>query len=301
MAWRKGNRLQMIRESQAPPQTRAIFQDMKYALGLPEVSEVAQALAAYPVFLDLYWHSFRPVVLSEEFFALGERLRADAYTRVFTYFAIADLRAFVPQTEAGRVDSFFELAHYETPLLLLLMAAQLQAFDAPLGRPGTSTRPGTHPAFANLEWIASEEPITPKVRRILHEMRRLGLLLRARESDALARWPRFLSAYWEVLKTATASPIHEFSLDAVRDTAFALARELPHEIDLGVDQMAESGMTDEDIASVVRIVETFIESLTRRLLACTIGRIALEGGSRVQRPRVQENHEEAAGGRGRAA
>src|SRR5437868_4348400 len=92
MRWKRGNRLKLVTEADAPSRTRQIFDEVRHALGLPEVPFLYQAYAAYPVFLELHWQSFCPSVESQQFFQLGDRLAAEAYTRAHNYFGVRDLR-----------------------------------------------------------------------------------------------------------------------------------------------------------------------------------------------------------------
>ena len=86
-------KLTLVRESEASGRTSQVFGELKAALGMPYVSLLYKAYAAYPKFLDLHWQAFKPVVETQEFFDLAERLRAEAYTRMHNYFRVPDLCA----------------------------------------------------------------------------------------------------------------------------------------------------------------------------------------------------------------
>src|SRR5512146_2211701 len=151
--WRKGNKFKLIAESQALEPIQQIYREVKETLGLPYVSVVFQTYASYPGFLSLHWRAMRPVLATQEFFELSERQRADAYTRTFNYFDIPDLCAMVTElrlsSDARReLSGVVDIFHYANPMLLLIVAAQLQSFEAPLGRlEQTPTHPAKHPVF----------------------------------------------------------------------------------------------------------------------------------------------------------
>src|SRR5437764_14786037 len=84
-------KLTLVRESEASGRTSQVFAEVKAALGMPYVSLLYKAYAAYPKFLDLHWQAFKPVVERQEFFDLAGRLRAEAYTRMHNYFRLPDL------------------------------------------------------------------------------------------------------------------------------------------------------------------------------------------------------------------
>src|SRR5437868_15551812 len=96
MPERRG-KLKLVRECEAQGRTCEIFDELKQALGIPFVPVVYQAFAAYPEFLEQHWQVFSPLLATEQFFLLGERLRGEAYTRMHNYFQIPDLCA--PLTE----------------------------------------------------------------------------------------------------------------------------------------------------------------------------------------------------------
>ncbi len=287
MAWRKGNRLRLVSEAGAQGRTRAIFDEFKQALGLPHVSVVYQAFAAYPLFLDLHWRALRPVLLTQEFFDIAARLRADAYTRVFNYLPVPDLCAQLSDklddNARRQLSGVVDLLQYKNPLLVLMVAAQFQAFDTPVGQTGKPTQPAQHPVYSNPPELVPENPPPAEFRATFQEIRRtLGLPLVSYDFRAMARWPEFFKRFWQVLKQVRESPLYEGSHHLLRETAWGLAREFPLPVDVTVTQLSDAGMGDDDIASVVRITEMFVQSLSGLLLAVSIARIALEGGTGAQ-------------------
>ena len=116
-----------------------MFAEVKAALGMPYVSLLYKAYAAYPKFLDLHWQAFKPVVETQEFFDLAGRLRAEAYTRMHNYFRLPDLCAQLTEESFSpgaqhELTRLIETLHASNPPVLLLAAAALQAFDKPIGR-----------------------------------------------------------------------------------------------------------------------------------------------------------------------
>ncbi|MFB3918390.1 MAG: halocarboxylic acid dehydrogenase DehI family protein [Terriglobales bacterium] len=306
--WRKGNKLKLVSESQAPEPIQQIYREIKETLGLPYVSVVFQTYASYPGFLPLHWRAVRPVVATQEFFDLSERQRADAYTRVFNYFDIPDLCALVTElrlsSDARReLSTVVDMFHYANPMLMLLVAAQLQSFEGSVGGVGqATTHPAKHPVY-ELAQVPVWDETAPRTRRIFEELRRnSGLPFLDLDYRALARWPEFLAAYWDVLRTVVQSPVYEGCHHAVRETAFALAREFPQSMDLSLVHLSEAGIRDEDAASVVRLTELFVNSVSALLINISLAKIALEGGTRPQaRPAEAVRREVPASGKERAA
>ena len=138
-------RLILVREADASGRTLEIFQEIKAALGVPHVNLIFQAYGAYPNFLDAMWKALRPALETREFFEHADRLRAEAYTRAHNYFVIPDLCSSIRDIQFStgaqhELTDVVELFHYNNPLLLLITALQLQAFeDGPTLRRSAAT------------------------------------------------------------------------------------------------------------------------------------------------------------------
>jgi Halocarboxylic acid dehydrogenase DehI len=299
--WRKGNRLRRIPESDAHGQVKQVYDDTKLALGLPYVDFVFQAFGRYPTFLELHWRSLKPVVESQQFFDLAERLRADGYTRVHSYFRVPDLCAEIGSlgldaATRKEITSVVDLYHYGRALVLLTLAAQYQAFEAPVGQDTTRILPASHPVFSETPVLIEEEAAPPSTRRIFDELKHnLHLPFLPGEYRAFARWPVFLEAYWQSLKPVIESPVYEGSQHALRETAFSLASEFPCPVKLSISDLSEAGMSDADITSVVRITELLVRSLSASVLNVAVAKIGTEGGTgTLPRQRSRSEDERAA-------
>ncbi len=277
MAWKKGNRLRLVPEREAQGRTREIFEDIKATLGLPHVSLIFQSYATYPPFLDLHWTRLRPLVDTQQFFCLGDRLRADAYTRMYSYFYIPNLCG---SARDSQIKSVVELFQYANPLLLLMQAAQFQAFSSAVGEPAESLPPATRFRFQEPPILIEEHAAGATVRRLFNDIKRaMDTPFVGSTYCALAHWPEFLKDYWDFLRQMVQSPMYQECAYSVGDTAWALARELPGRFELTVDELTEAGIQDEDIASVVRTTEVFFKSLSRLTLDIALAKIGLEGGT----------------------
>lgn len=293
MAWKKGNRLRLVREREAQGRTKEVYEDIKATLGLPHISLFFQSYAAYSPMLELHWTRLRPIVSTQEFFLLASRLRADAYTRMHNYFDIPDLCAQLESLSISpggqqEINLLIDLFHYANPLLLLMQAAQLQAFDGPVGQQVENTTPSEHSVFENAPMLIDEDAASVAVRKRYDEIKRaMDMPFVGTTFCALARWPDFLATYWSALKNVLQSPMYHECAHGVKDTAWALTRELPGSFELTIDQLGEAGMRDEDVASVVRITELFVKSLSGLVLNVALAKIGLEGGTKKLAPTRQ--------------
>ncbi len=290
MPWRKGNKLKVVRESQAEGRIAEIYQEIKQALGVPHLNVVFQAYAVYPEFLGRFWEAAQPIVQSREFFELAERIGAEAYTCMHNYFAIPNLcedvakRGLSPDARR-ELTATVELFHYNNPPLLLLASAQLQAFEARVDGNGHSSQPVEHPVFSEKPALVEEEEAAPPIRRIYDDIRRtFGLPMLNTDYRAFARWPDFLEIYWPALKSIVQSPVYDECQQGIRESAWNLARELPAPLDLSASKLIDEGMSDGQVSDVFRITEMFVRALSGLVLNVAVAKIGLEGGSRRVRP-----------------
>ena len=289
MPWKKGNRLHAVREQDASTDIASIYADIMRHLGVPNINVIFQVYASYAHFLPLQWQMLKPVLQSGEFFQLADRLRADAYTRAHNYFDIANLMSRLDalrfsdgaKRELGEVIDLFT---YNDPLLLLITAAQQQAFDGPIGSGKAAAVPPAPQNFEKRPVMVDEESAEPEVRKVFEEMKQaFELPVVLHDFSALARWPDFLGIYWEVLQPLLASPLYQQCQYGIHESAWNLARELPGSMELTLEQMTEAGMSEDDVSSVVKLTQAFSRGLSASVLNISIARIGLDGGNHVER------------------
>ena len=283
MRWKRGNRLKLVGEADAPPRTRQIFDEVRHSLGVPVVPVLYQSYATCPEFLEIHWQAFRPAVQSRQFFSLGARLAAESYTRVHNYFDVNSLSSRElhystrPEIPLAQVLDYYQ---YLNPLLLLITSAQMQAFEGPVGSERITPESAQHPDFPVSPRLLEMAEATPAVHRIWDDRRHLlELAFISDEHRALAVWPRFYQEYWRALQQLMRSPLFTDSQYRIGESAFSLSRELPGKMETNVSQLLEAGLTDDDVASLARINEAFEQALSGLILDITFARVACEGGT----------------------
>jgi hypothetical protein len=276
----------LVAEADAPPRTREIFAEVRDALGVPAVPLLYQAYAVYPAFLDAHWQAFAPALRSRQFFQMGARLAAESYTRAHNYFAIRDLgsRA-LPQLQSATLANLplsgvLDYYQYLDPLLLIVTAAQMQAFEGPAGGEDGSVEPPTHPTFFTAPSVLQDREVSPTVLRAWEERRRLvEVAFVSDEHRALAAWPTFYQEYWRALRELVQSPLYNDCQYRISESAWTLTSELPVRVETSVPSLLEAGLSEEEVSSVVHINETLVHSLSGLVLDITFARIACEGGT----------------------
>jgi len=277
-------KLALVREPQATGRVKEIFEDLKRTLGVPLVPLLYKAYAAYPKFLNLHWSAFKPLLQTEEFFELCDRLRADAYTRVQSYFKVPDLRRQMDSEELSlgaryELNQDIDLLYFLDAPVLLIAVIQMQAFDGPVGQ----TRP-IHSAGRILmrprPVVVEETAAPPATCKIYQELKQsFGLPALNLDYRVLARWPDFLRDYWNLLKPMVSSPIYQESTQRVRETALGMAGQIPLPIELTLAQLDDAGVGHSDLRSIVQITESLINIFSALMLNITIAKIGLEGGN----------------------
>jgi hypothetical protein len=285
MRWKGGNRLRLVREEEAPARTREIFEAVRHSLGLPSVPLLYQAYAAFPTFLELHWKAFQPAIQSRQFFTLGARMAAESYTRAHNYFKIGALTVYESRPDVLSkmpVSQVLDYYQYLDPLLLLTSAAQMQAFQGPVGEVG-GPEPANHPDFPVAPCLLNEEQASPAVQRAWGERRRiLEVAFVSDEHRALACWPDFYRDYWSVLKSILQSPVYADCQYRIGESALSLAAELPMPVETSVSQLLDAGMDEEELSSLIRINEAFMQAMTGLVLDVTVARIGCDGGTHGQ-------------------
>jgi hypothetical protein len=282
---KRQRRITLVPESQAQGRVLEIYQEIKASLGIPHVNLLFQAYGAYPRFLELHWQAMRPALRTAEFFQFADRLRAEAYTRAHNYFAVPDFCEEVKEmqlTQGARQEltEIVELFHYNNPLLLLIVAAQMQAFDEAPVVQRQSSGPAVHPVFEQKPCSVPEERATERVKRVYEDIKRtLGLNFINSDYRAFGRFPDFLEAYWEAMKPALALPIYSEHKRKLKESAFNLATELPFAPQLSIQQMQEAGLQEQEITDIVRITEQFLDLISGLILNVCFAKIGLEGGT----------------------
>jgi hypothetical protein len=283
---KRQRRIALIPESQAEGRVLEIYQEIKAALGVPHVNLLFQAYGAYPKFLDLHWQAMKPTLGTAEFFQFAERLRAEAYTRAHNYFAVPDFCEEVKEMQLSQgareeLTEIVELFHYNNPLLLLIVAAQMQALDEAPVAPRQSSGPAVHPVFDQKPCSVPEERATERVKRVYEDIKRtLALNFINNDYRAFGRFPDFLEAYWEAMKPALALPIYSEHKRKLKESALNLATELPLAPQLSIEQMQEVGLEEQEITDIVRITEQFLDLISGLILNVCFAKIGLEGGTR---------------------
>ncbi len=285
MAWKRGKRLCPIPELQASGEVASIYSEIRAGLGISFVPMAYQLLASEPTFLKEHWHAVASLLETKAFRGCTDRLRADAYTRVHSYFKVPDLQQQLNELSFSdgakeELSYVVDLFHYLNPALLLIFAVQAQAFEGPVGSAETKREPPNPIMFKHTPCFTEEDAATASTRRWFDEARQItGIPVLSSDIRALARWPEFLDLYWETIRSLVRSPIFSECQRAIEDTAASLSRELPGPIELTFNQLADAGLAEDEISAVVKTIDHMVHGFALLSLNISVAKIGLERGN----------------------
>jgi hypothetical protein len=168
--------------------------------------------------------------------------------------------------------------------MLLVAAAQMQAFEGTIGLEDGPLEPGVHAEFPMAPHLVNDEEAPSTILRTWDERRRtFDVAFVSDEHRALAAWPGFYQEYWGVLKELLRSPLYTDCQFRIGESAGSLARELPVRVETGVLQLFEAGIDAEEVSSLSRLHESLVNALSGLVLDVTFARIACEGGTHPER------------------
>jgi len=266
----------LIPENQASDAADRVFTKAKQALGVSFAPEILRAYATVPGFLDLMWATVGPALQECDFLRKSDRLRAQAYTEAFNYLTVPEIKS---DTDIScTIDGF----HWAAPRILLLTSIVLRALEEPVG----SARPGediTLPACPSGTVFPRESQVPTAAREIFENYKAVrGTKLVNCWMLALSPWPEFLRDYWNAMKPIGALAVYDRVVLELRETAFSFAEDIPVEIDLTHERLADVGLTPEAIAEIGRITDMFALEYGRTVLDVEIARIGCERARQVE-------------------
>ncbi len=262
-----------------------IYRDMQQVFGVPHISSFFQFLGAHPRFLGHFWGTMRPIVQSQAFFSCSNRLRADAYTRVHSYFQVPNLKSEVTRQQfipgAGEeLKEYIDFFCRSIPMSLQLASLLSESFEGPAGSPEIARSAAPVPKLRRSVELVDEQSTAPAVKSVYADIRT------ATNADvthtvyqAFARWPGFLQSYWNSIKPIAVSELFQYCQSSMREDALAMVSELPGPVEFSSSDLAEIGMNQSEAGSLIRVTNMFALSLAGSLLNVSIARIAVEGGN----------------------
>lgn len=288
-SWKKGESARFVPLSQASGRVLDIYCDIQQLLGVGNIGSFFQLLGAHPRFLAHFWGAVRPIVRSQAFASCARRLRADAYTRVHTYFQIPNLRSevlrqqFIPGASEELMECI-DFFSYSDPISLLLASFLSESFEGPAGNSDIALTAAPAPKPHPCAELVEEARASAAVKSIYADIHS-STETEVDDSiyQAFARWPGFLESYWNPIKAIAVSDLFLYCRSSMCEDARFMVSELPGPVEFNSMDLAELGMNQSEAGTLIRGTNTSALNLAASLLNVSVARIAVEGG--ILRPK----------------
>lgn len=292
-----------VSEADASGEAARLYEQIRAALGSPNVNLIYRLLASYPTYLSAAWRQIGPNVASRYLERDAERLRAMAacdvggaagsLARVSTSLGVSD-------RELVQIRGVVDLFNYANPKNLIAITALLMALDgrAIAGtRDAEDGRPVPSRPLPDVEVrMLDPEAASPEVRALLAE------IVEAHGTDgvvpsvyrALATWPSFLRATWQAVGPCVRGTEFDHRVRLLATEAERSALGLPHPVDLSENE-AERLVGAVAVGAIRATLEMFrtemISAMTveiHTLKALLDGQDAASPSPFAWRPRVED-------------
>lgn len=249
-----------VPEAEAEGKIKGVYADIKDTLRTPIVDPMFRALAVYPDYLQVAWTGLKPNAQTVFFETRADQLRA------FAARSLSSSVSALPAPEAAR--PALAVFHYLNPKLLLAVAALRSAANGQQPRLSELSRdekrqvtPGI-PNDAQAPVLAGPASASGTVADVFSQIE--GLLpapIVPGEYRALAQWPDYLDQAWKSVQGLMATPEYARLALQLRRMAEETVVALPYRMDINPHVLRQSGLSEQDLDGVHRILRNFYQLL----------------------------------------
>lgn len=261
----------ILRKAEAPPEARALLEEVQDTLGLPWLPFPWAAYARRPAVLKLFWRGLKELSANDLFLRESLALAATAHLGVAAWYRPAGgvhlSGSSGEPTLARELDAF----EYGFPQLLIQQTALARLLGGHgVGGAGKAVArrpsPFRHPEIDYPEW----EELEPSVQELVRHVRQAWSLPQAvPEALALAKWPAFLEPAWDDLKSWRLRPeyralkrrladLGEEALERLRPPAALPAEELRRALESAGEWPAGADRLKDQVQSFILILPGLI-------------------------------------------
>jgi len=282
-------KVQPIRKQQAPPEIRALLDDIQDTMGIPWPPTSWRTYAMYPSAMRLFWERLKPAVASEPFLQEAMRISGYAYREAPSWYKPV-YRPDVSEEARRRIQWELDAFEFGDPQLLIQQAALSRALRGQTaGRPGSAEPRRQVSAFRQPEiQLIDEQEAPPDVRRLYEDIKQtLELPLINADYQALAKWPTFLKAAWEDIKEwLQRDEYARFVSDVALMAAEAASRLTPP---LRIEPRELQGALPDpgDLENLQRIVQMFTHLLPGLIANVALFRTGIAEGRPIEMPQPE--------------
>lgn len=268
---RPAARIHPVTKRQAPPEVRALLDEIQDALGIPWAPASWRAYALYPEAMVLLWKRLEPATRDPRFLSESLDITRAAYSDAQVWFREAqrlELSAADQRAIRWEIDAF-EFGNPQVMLQQHLLVEALTSTTAAQGADAfgeSELRLQSPYRYPEVQLV--EEPGAPEnVRRVYADIQRtLGTALVNTDYQALAKWPECFEAAWRQVKPWLRSPEYVTLCQRIRWMGQAALERLPALEPIPAEALERAVGSADDREHLLGMVAEFTE-LTPELIA----------------------------------
>lgn len=269
--------ISLILDDQAGPEISGLYGDIRNSLRIPWTPALFQALASYPVYLNLAWRTIKPAVMTDEFrsdsFGIREAAEADVQANHRSKRTLADASAAeLDDEDLDDIRANIHAFRYGNPKLFIMANALHRSLAGETvgssveSNPADETNEERYVQTVELDMVQENEA-DERMLELYDEIKKtVGMPIINSDYKALARWPSFLEMAWEDLKPAIGLNWYRTAEEEILNLSRGLADDLAVPLKLGLDECISAGVAKDDLNDLADILELFASGLPGLIL-----------------------------------
>jgi hypothetical protein len=258
-----------VRESDAEGKVKAVFEDIKSTLNSPTVGQLFRRLAVYPWYLELAWRNLKPNAAIYFFDKSASEIRRAASE------AVAQSQTGTSRTGADPALLSTVSMFYDLDPKLLLVAGLLRAgtngqvpkmnmISPEEKRILAARQPVSNRDFAELDSQIVDSKHEPNLAEVYADSR---ISPGQFEFSVLAASSTAFSGVWSTVKSAIASSDLDHAVAHLRTITIDATEAMPFRMEISATACRQSGLSEDQIDAVRRIINGVWVDLPRVILA----------------------------------
>lgn len=188
-----------VKKQEAPPEARALLDDVERAMGIPWPPASWRTYAQFPGAMRLFWERLKPSVATEEFLEEALGITARAYSEVGKWYR-PRFRPSLPPEVRRRIEWEIDAFEFGNAQLLVQQAALSRALRGSTVGRERPAEPRRHPVGYRRSEVGmvDEQGAPPEVAQLYADIKQtLDVPVLSSDYQALGKWPAFLGPAWQ--------------------------------------------------------------------------------------------------------
>jgi hypothetical protein len=274
-----------LRESDAEGKVKAVFEDIKLTLNTPAVGLLFRRLAVYPWYLELAWRNLKPNAAIYFFDRSADKIRRAASEAMS-----APVSTPVRTASDAGLASAVQVFHDLNPKLLLVtgllragtngQVPKMNIISGDDNRIIPVRQPVSNKEFAELESKIVDSKHEPSVADVYRDA---GISADQIDFSVLAASSTAFASIWAEAKPAMERAEVDSAVAHLRTITVDATEAMPFRMEISATACRQSGLSEDQIDTVRRIIDRAWVNLPRLILAMA----AIHAASRTSRQTEQ--------------